>query len=304
MKGRVRVDFFTSYLAMQADHIAACPDVSPMDCAEEDIKPHWHRPRIDWVRANANVHVGLGDGWQASFGLPFDVKIMAIKYETIGGQPFDVPYGDIHHRNEVLWGLSDGRLMLWRYGELAPQIVGGLGVGSSLPFGRTWDNPFALSQEGKEHQHYQHGSGTFDPLLSANMLLSGKRWGGWGSFSLRLPLYANKRGYRPPLSATVSVGPSVRIVRQLQVLLTADYSSTGPEYWDGTAYGGRMALGVTGGVLVSATPNLVIQLYGQGALWQRAVVDPEDGVLSQPVVISAGFSWAPKPLKKKDKGDK
>jgi hypothetical protein len=299
----VRVDFFTSYLAMRADHIAACPSVSPPDCAKQDIKPHWHRQRIDWLRANALVNVGLGDGWQATFGLPFDVKIMRIKYETIGGQPFEVPYGNIHHRNEVLWGLSDGRLILWRFGHVADQVVVGLGLGSSLPFGRTYDDPFTLGAEGKEHQHFQHGTGTFDPLVSANAMVSGERWGGWSTFSLRLPLYANGKGYRPPLSVVVSAGPSIRVIRQLQFLVTADYSYTGPEHWNGTPYGGRMALAATGGVLVSASPNLVFQLFGQGTIWQQAVVDREAELLKQSVVVTGGFSWSPKLLKKKLKGE-
>ena len=279
---------------MGTDRLAECPVVAPDICAAQYIDPHWQRQRIDWVRTNATLSVGLGRGWQATLGVPFDVKIFSVYYETFEGDPFDPPYGDIHHRDEVLWGLADGQALVWRYGELIPRVVLGVGAGVSLPFGRTYDDPFFAASQGDEHQHYQHGTGTFNPLVSVSATFVGVRWGGSGSADLRIPVYANQRGYQAPLSVSASLGPSFKIVPQLTVILTGDYRFTAQEFWDDAPYGGRQAVMLTGGVLVQAAPGVVFQGFVKGTLWQQALAGPDAELLDQTVQASVGVSWIPR----------
>ena len=70
------MDLFGSYLGVRIDHQAACPVVDPVLCAEQDIPDHEHHQGIDWFRADSTVNVGLGGNWQASLGLPFDVRLL------------------------------------------------------------------------------------------------------------------------------------------------------------------------------------------------------------------------------------
>ena len=263
-----------------------------MLCAEQDIPDHEHHQRIDWLRADPTLTTGLGGGWQASLGLPIDLRVLGIEYTTPDGEPYEPPYGDNHHRDEVLWGLTDGRAMLWRYAAPSSRLVVGGGIGTTLPFGRTEEDPFALAAEGEEHQHFQLGSGTFDPMATGQAILAGPRWGAWLSADARVSLYENRKGYRPPRSVAVSAGPSFRIVPDLQVLATADGLYETPETWDGEPYGGRAVLTTSAVAIYTVNPRLVLQGQGRATVWQRGLGDEHDEPLTQRFVLSAGASWS------------
>lgn len=273
-------------------HEARCPEISPPDCAEQDIPAHLHDQRIRWLRLHPGLNVGLGKGWQLQGQLPFDVRVLTIDYRTLDGQPFDPPYGDIHHRNEVLWGLVDGRIAAWRYAAPGGGWILGGGVGTTLPFGRTEDDPFALAAQGETHQHFQLGSGTFDPVVGLVAIQQGMRWGAWASVDARLPVYANGRGYRPPTSLNVSVGPTVRFLTGIQLMATAEGAVETVERWSGAPYGGRAAVGAGLGALAAVRSDLVLQVQGRAALWEAAFARHEEP-LTQPLLITAGLSWTP-----------
>ena len=281
---------------MRVDHVATCPEVDPVLCAEQDIPDHEHHQSIDWFRLDSTVNIGLGRRWQASLGLPFDVRVLSIAYTTLEGDPYDPPYGDNHHRDEVLWGPTDGRATLWRYEAVGEHLVLGGGAGATLPLGKTEANPYALAAEGLPHEHFQLGSGTVDPLLSGLALWRGPRWGGWATLDARLPVYANAHGYRPPRSLSASLGPSFRAGRALQLVATVDGLHESPETWDGEAYGGRQVLTGSLAALFTVSPALVLQAGGRATLAQRALTDdPDAEPLRQGLVLSLGLSWTPRP---------
>src|SRR5687767_13110119 len=89
-------------------HEASCPEDNPVVCATEDIEPYVHDQKIDWFRADLGVFYGLGGGWQLGAGVPFDVRVLRIDYYDLAGEPYEPPYANIHHRDEVLWGPTDG----------------------------------------------------------------------------------------------------------------------------------------------------------------------------------------------------
>ena len=112
---------------------------------------------------------------------------------------------DIHHRDETYRGFSDFSFLFShrRLGILrdSDYLVGSLG--SSIPIGKTEENPFSLGDAGLEHLHIQFGTGTFDPLAELH-------YGTplFGDFSLntsvrgQFPFYENNKTYRGSVELT------------------------------------------------------------------------------------------------------
>ena len=161
-------------------HDAHCPEISPRVCADPDIEmlPHEHHQGVTMLRYQTTASVGLGGGWQVMGMIPVDAKLISIEYTTMDGEPYDPPYGDIHHRNETLFGLGDGRIEAQYFFRVADGWVLGGGLGATVPLGRTEENPYALAERSEKHQHMQMGSGTVDPAFSLSSAWTGAKWGG------------------------------------------------------------------------------------------------------------------------------
>jgi hypothetical protein len=180
--------------------------VAPVECAAGIIPPHMHHVRLALTHSEMTIDRGLSKRMQLSLHLPYDIKEMRVRYTTLDGTPFVPPYGDIHHRNETLRGISDGSLML----DWSPQSQWLFGIGATLPLGHTVPDPVVLGREGLKHEHIQFGSGTFQPILAA-------QWNKGGAIPLfarvegRLSFYENDKGYRAPTTLTWTTGPSLRL---------------------------------------------------------------------------------------------
>lgn len=272
-------------------HVAVCPEVDPLLCAEQEIPEHWHDQRILWFRLDPTLNVGLGGGWQIAASVPFDLRDVNVVYETSDGAHFDPPYDDIHHRTETIAGLTDGTLVAKRYVSIGKAIVG-VGLGTTLPFGKTEEDPYTLTEQGLLHQHMQLGTGTFVPMASFEGVLEGPRWGGVGWVTGRLPLYANDKAYQPGAGVSGGLGPSFRPIPPLQLLATAEGSYEGPEYWSGTAYGSRATVvaGLTGAY--SLSPAVVLQAQARVTAWNwMGHHDEDEGSAVQRFLGSVGVSW-------------
>lgn len=270
-------------------HVATCPEVDPLLCATTELPEHWHDQQIAWVRVDTMLSLGLGNGWIVSAGLPFDVRAVSVDY-TLDGEPYDPPYDDIHHRNEVLYGPVDGSLWVRR-----PTAVGAFtltpSLGASLPLGRTEADPFALTEDGKRHQHMQFGTGTVDPLLSLDAVWRSGRWGALGNVFAKLPLYEGSNGYFAPASVSLGAGPSFAVTPQLFTWLQAEGAYDGTELWNGEPYGGRMAVSASAGALYTLAPGSSVQLSARIPLWEAVHHTDADASVSQPLSVSLGASF-------------
>ena len=228
--------------------MATCPDVAPVECATMAIPPHRHVVALDLYHADLFAAYGVGANSQLSLRIPYDVKDQRVRYETLDGRPYVPPYGDIHHRTETLWGVSDGELLVWK----APAFLSGnawgvtLAAGTTLPIGKTVTDPVRLGLEGKKHEHLQFGSGTFDPKLvvsafqRAGTVLFGE------SVEARLPVSESAGGYRPPVSLQWGAGPAVPAgAFSISLQFSGQYQSVGR--WHGIEDEGT---GFTSGGLV------------------------------------------------------
>lgn len=285
------MDLLGDYLRVRIRHVAECPEVDPLLCAEEEIPAHLHDQHIDWLRFDPTVNVGLGRGWQLGVGVPLDLRVARVDYFTLEGEPYDPPYADIHHRDETLAGPVDGTLGLRWYGTRGHWVYGGT-AGVTLPVGKTEEDPFALTELGLTHEHQQFGSGTFVPTFGLDAIHAGRRWGAvaWGAG--RVPLYENGKGYRPPVTGTAGAGPSFRLLPEVQLLGTAELLVEGPERWSGEPHGGRVAALGGVGALWSVSARVVLQAQARATVVQVST-DPGDdeGSLVQPLLLTLGASW-------------
>jgi hypothetical protein len=156
--------------------------------------PNWHVQNLSTAELIGTAAVGLRDGLGLELAIPLRYVRARVRFEDLNRQPFVPADGDIHHRNETLFGIRDPLLDLHLGKSGAWDLSARLGV--SIPLGRTEENPFALGREGIAHQHIQFGSGTWDPLLGAGVR---RRAGGLdlsASGLARFTLYENTHGYR------------------------------------------------------------------------------------------------------------
>ena len=77
---------------------------------------------------------------------------------------------NIHHRDETYRGISDFSL---RFSHTRHGILRGGDhfialLGTSIPMGKTEDDPFKLGDAGLKHLHIQFGTGTFNPLAEVH----------------------------------------------------------------------------------------------------------------------------------------
>ena len=143
----------------------------------------------------------------------------------------------IHHRPGTLTGLTDPRLLAARSG-LRDVLVEGdtvvLAFGTSLPMGKTEENPYHLGDKGELHEHFQFGTGTFDPLLEAYWTVpvgDALRIDGYAIG--RVSLYENFKGYRGPVELTIGLNGTVQVSERLSVQTGATVFHQGYAHWDG-----------------------------------------------------------------------
>ncbi len=276
--------------AIDIVHVAACPEVAPEECATTEIPEHLHDQDILWFRLDPTLSVGLGEGVGASVQLPFDFRAVTVEYLTLDGEPYAPPYGDIHHRTENIAGLTDATVML-RVSRAPGRFLLTAGAGSTLPLGRTEEDPYAAGEAGEEHQHMQLGTGTFVPVVGLDAAYMAGRWGALAYTSSRLSLYANDRGYRAPVTVSGGLGPTFRATTKFTVLAAVEGSWESAEHWNGVAYAGRSAVGIAGGVVASLSSSVVVQAQARGNVFEHTEHQEEEGEFHQPVTLSAGVSW-------------
>ena len=171
---------------------------------------HRHLVSLDFRRLDLGVQYSIANNWKVMLSIPYAIKDQDASIEEIEPtSPRDreaiLANQDIHHRDETYRGFSDFSLLFShrRLGILrdSDYLVGSLG--SSIPIGKTEENPFSLGDAGLEHLHIQFGTGTFDPLVELH-------YGTplFGDFSLnasvrgQFPFYKNNKTYRGSVELT------------------------------------------------------------------------------------------------------
>ena len=290
----MRVDAVISGTHIAFSHDAHCPEISPLVCADPDIEmlPHEHHQGVTMLRYQTTVSFGLGNGWQVMGMIPVDAKLLSIEYTTMDGQPYDPPYGDIHHRNETLFGLGDGRLEAQYFTQAASAWVVGGGLGFTLPMGRTEENPYLLAERSEKHQHMQMGSGTVDPVFALFSVWTGPKWGGILKSNGLLPVVQNRYGYKPSPVLTVSGGPSYVLTPKWTTTAEISLSREWQAHWDGEPdrMSGRTVLTAGGALIYRLSPqwSTMVQTHSTLMQWSDAAL------ILQRFKGTVGVSWTPR----------
>jgi len=249
-------------------HLAACPEVAPLMCEDVEIAPHVHDLVTNQFQAKLGGVVGLGRGFQLGLNVPLGVRQADVTYTTTDGALYDPPYSDIHHRDEVLWGLNDGTVSMQWFQRLEMWTLGGL-MGSTIPLGRTEPDPFAAAEKGLAHQHSQFGSGSPIPILGLQGVMGGAHLGAVASTTVMLPVFENKEGYKAPTTFTSMIGPRWTVRPHWSVLGTTGLIWSGPDSWSGDRHGGRTSLMGNVATQWSVNDSWAMMFEVRIPLWQR-----------------------------------
>ena len=273
-------------------HEATCPEISPVDCAEGgDIPAHSHHQSMSMTRLNGLVAVGLGNGFQIKAELPFDRKALAIEYKDANGKPYDPPYAGLHHRNETLAGVGDGRLQLEYFTRAGERWVFGGGLGATVPTGKTEEDPYERAEKSLVHQHMQMGTGTVNPVASLSAIFSGHQWGMVSQAQAKLSLLQNDKTYKPSSGMTLSVGPTYRLTSKWMLLTGVDLLRESQAYWADRPdpMSGRTAIIASAGAVYRFNTTVAMMAQGRVTAAQWSEMDQ----ITQPFVGVLGVTVTP-----------
>ena len=188
--------------------------------------PHRHEVKLNVIRFDVGLKYRISQQWRLEAALPYEIKDQTAGIPDI--ESVDDPdqkdamlrYQNIHHRNQTYRGISDMDILLGynRQGILMENDSLTAKFGTTIPLGKTEDDPWKLGAMGKEHLHIQFGTGTFNPIgdlrysipiyggLAANVNLRGK-----------FPFYENSKTYRGSWDVTYSAGLNYRLNDWLSV---------------------------------------------------------------------------------------
>lgn len=276
-------------------HTSHCPEIGPI-CAERDEPPQLHDQTFALAELRPTLAVGLTPRLGLELQLPFKIHRTTIRYTRLDGTPFELDYPNIHHRNETLLGFGDPLLSAragWSFGSV--HVSGRLGV--SIPLGETEENPFALGEQGLEHQHIQFGTGTFDPSFGLELsapagpfTLRGQLFASWTLYRNRHGFQAGDR-YAAGLSAERAFAGGWRASLGVQAITEL------PERWDGEIQqdGNLGRTDVLVGPSVSLPWGALDLTLGVSVpVYQRLVqAGDEAAQLSYPALVTVGIRWLP-----------
>ena len=184
-----------------------------------DVPLHRHRVALSTYRIDVGLQYLLNDQWTLQANVPYAIKDQEASIEWLNPvSPEDeqaiLRSRDIHHRDETYTGLSDSDLFLgYRVrGLFKTSDVLFARFGTTLPTGKTEENPWKLGDAGIEHLHIQFGTGTFNPVANLRYSLPFYR-GGTLTASVRgmFPFYENSKTYRGPVELSYTAGFTYRL---------------------------------------------------------------------------------------------
>ncbi len=184
-----------------------------------DVPLHRHYVNLNIFRIDVELRYQLTSEWVLEANIPYETKTQEATLEEIDPvTPAEweaiIRSRDNHHRNETYIGFADADLFLGyqTQGFLRENDFFKARVGTTMPLGKTEEDPWKLGDAGLEHLHIQFGTGTFNPLADVYYSLPIYK-GLNASASLRgkLPFYENSKTYRGSREVSYTAGLSYRV---------------------------------------------------------------------------------------------
>lgn len=179
-----------------------------------DVPLHRHHVKLNIFRVDIGLKYQFGSQWMLEANVPYETKAQEAtveKIDPVTPEQWDaiVRNGNNHHRNETYTGLADADILLAHHVHgifKADDFFTGR-IGTTIPFGKTEEDPWKLGAAGLEHLHIQFGTGTFNPIVDMHYSLPlYKGLGVNASLRGKFPFYENSKTYRAPRELTYTGG--------------------------------------------------------------------------------------------------
>lgn len=268
-----------------------------------DVPLHRHNVTLNTFRVDLGLKYQLSPQWVLEANVPYSTKTQEATIDEI--EPVSpaemeaiVRNRDIHHRNETYVGLADMDLLIG-YGRpglfIENDYLSGR-IGTTVPVGKTEENPWKLGDAGLEHLHIQFGTGTFNPVadLHYNLPLY-KRLNVHASLRGKFPFYENSKTYRGSRELTYTAGLNYHLNDWIsfQTSYFGFYQSFA--YWAGEQdinTGLRFSMASVGTSVI--TPyNFPLSLTLMFPLHQETLYDDSDAFLDGTYEESDAFKFGP-----------
>jgi len=288
--GTFQVSAALLYTGLRVIHESACPDIGPV-CLSRNEAPNLHDQSI-WIgELRAAVEYGVNDWLGVRLQVPVKLLATTITYRHLDGTAFEPDWVGIHHRDETLFGIGDP----WLTARIGTNFQGFTllaRVGASLPLGRTEADPFLAGREGREHQHIQFGTGTFNPLLAGEVLkpLGDVLVGGY--FQAMPVLVENAQGFRAGHRFSTGMFGGTLFFEKLRASLAVDVVHEEAERWGGIVQqdGNLGRTDVLAGATVSYPfGNQQFSLGFRTPVFQRVI----GGQVSYPAIVTLAVDSEP-----------
>jgi thiol-disulfide isomerase/thioredoxin len=280
----LRLGWLGTYVQTQHDDTA--------DVVGQGSIPIIHDQDLAITEARLSLDAGLTKRFAASLVVPVRVVSTSIIYRNGMDVPVQLAQPSTHHRNETLSGIADPIAL----GAFSTTLAGTsftLRAGTSIPLGRTEDDPFALGDAGMQHQHIQMGTGTFNPVLA---LEASRGWDAWrfGGFAYtQQAVYENSKGYHA--GDRYAVGLSLRrlLGNVWSVRGGSEFQAESAERWNGVKHTdegnqGRIDVLLAAGVAWTPTPSVTFDFTLKVPVYTHVV----GGQLDVPAIAELGASWS------------
>ena len=206
-----------------------------------DVPLHRHHVTLNIFRVDIGLKYQVGSQWMLEANIPYETKVQEATIEEIESvtqaeREAITRNRDNHHRNETYTGLTDSNVFFGYHtvGLLKENDFLMGRIGTTIPFGKTEEDPWKLGNAGLEHLHIQFGTGTFNPIADLHYSLPlYKGLGANASVRGKFPFYENSKTYRGSRELTYTAGLNYRFSDWLS--LQAGYLSfyQAYAYWAG-----------------------------------------------------------------------
>lgn len=264
---------------------------------------HRHDVTLNIFRVDVGLKYQLGSQWMLEANVPYETKAQEATIEEIeqisnAEMEAIIRNRDIHHRNETYAGLADADIMLgYQTQGLLTKSDFLMGrIGTTIPFGKTEEDPWKLGDKGLEHLHIQFGTGTFNPIVDLHYslpLYSGL--GANASVRGKLPFYENSKTYRGSRELTYTAGLNYRFSNWLS--FRAGYMGfyQAYAYWAGEQdinTGLRFSM-MSFGASVATPYNIPLSLTLMLPVSQETLYDDTDALLDGKYEEKDAFEFGP-----------
>ena len=207
-----------------------------------EVPLHRHYVTLNIFRVDVGLKYQLNSQWRLEANVPYETKVQEASIEAVGTDISDIERAailrnrDNHHRNETYTGPTDSDVLLgYRATRILTDSDSLIGrIGTTIPLGKTEEDPWELGDAGLKHLHIQFGTGTFNPVADLHYSLPlYKGFGASASVNGKFPLYENSKTYRGSRAITYTAGLNYRFSDWLSFQMGYLGSYQTYAYWDG-----------------------------------------------------------------------